>query len=89
MQRVAPVPDGDGVTGVGPALKAGDDVEVLGQHVDDLALALVTPLGTDDGDIRHGSSYGCVLAESVRDLGGEPLDGEPLGAEATANRRTS
>ena len=38
----------DGVAGVVAAGVAGDDVEVLGKDVDDLALALVAPLGTED-----------------------------------------
>ena len=36
-----------------PALKADDDVGALRQPVDDLALAFIAPLRTDDRDIRH------------------------------------
>ena len=43
--------DADGVPGVGAAAVADDDVGVLGQEVDDLALALVAPLEADDGGI--------------------------------------
>ena len=38
----------DRVAGVVAALEAHDDVGVLGEQVDDLALALVAPLGADD-----------------------------------------
>ena len=40
--------DDDGVAGVVAAGVAGDDVELLGQHVDDLAFAFVAPLGAED-----------------------------------------
>jgi hypothetical protein len=39
-----------------PPLVAGDDVEALAQHVDDLALALVAPLHADHDEIGHDSS---------------------------------
>ena len=35
------------------ALKADDDVGLLGEPVDDLALAFVAPLGADHDNIRH------------------------------------
>jgi hypothetical protein len=37
-----------GVAGVGPALVARDDVDVLGKNVYDLSLPLVAPLAADD-----------------------------------------
>ncbi len=40
--------DDDGVAGVVAAGVAGDDVELLGEDVDDLAFAFVAPLGTKD-----------------------------------------
>src|SRR5207249_7318769 len=43
-------PGVDGVAGVGAPLVAHDKVGALGEHVDDLALALVAPLGADDDD---------------------------------------
>src|SRR5690349_21102814 len=45
--------DDERVAGVGPATEARDDVGVLGIEVNDLALALVAPLGSDDHDDRH------------------------------------
>ena len=42
-----------GMTGVVAALIADDHVEVRGDHVDDLPLAFITPLGTHDHDVRH------------------------------------
>ena len=40
--------DDDGVPGVVAAGVAGDDVELLGEDVDDLAFAFIAPLGTKD-----------------------------------------
>ena len=45
--------DDDGVAGVRAALVAADDVRLLREQVDDLALALVAPLRTDDDGGRH------------------------------------
>src|SRR5829696_8367757 len=49
-------PDDEGVAGVVAALEAHDHVGLLGEPVDDLALALVAPLGADHHDIRHCES---------------------------------
>ena len=38
----------DGVAGIGAALEADDDVRALSQHIGDLALALVAPVGAYD-----------------------------------------
>ena len=43
----------DGVAGVVATLEADDHVRLLRQEVRDLALALVTPLGPDDGGHWH------------------------------------
>ena len=43
----------DRVAGVVAALEADDDLGALGEQVDDLALALIAPLGADDADSRH------------------------------------
>ena len=45
--------DEHGVTRVRAALVAGDDGGALRQHVDDLALPLIAPLGADDHDGGH------------------------------------
>jgi hypothetical protein len=50
------VPDADRVTGVRAALVAADEVGLLGEQVDDLSLALVSPLRAHDDGGRHGSS---------------------------------
>ncbi len=50
MQHERLVADLHGVAGVVSALIARHDVEVLGQKIDDLAFAFVTPLGADDYD---------------------------------------
>jgi hypothetical protein len=43
-----------GVPGVGAALVAHHPVGALGEHVDQLALALVAPLGADDDERTNG-----------------------------------
>ena len=53
MEHVFLFPDEDRVAGVVAALGADDDVRVLGQHVDDFALAFVAPLGADENSIGH------------------------------------
>ena len=52
---VSPLDD-DRVPGVRAALVAADEVGVLGEQVDDLALALVAPLRADDDGRRHARS---------------------------------
>ncbi len=52
-QLVFDIADDQGMPGIGAALKADDDIGPLGQPVDDLALALVAPLGADHRDIAH------------------------------------
>ena len=48
---------------VGPALVAHDQVGALGEHVDDLAFALVAPLGADDHDaVGFRSEHGTPTA---------------------------
>ena len=50
-QHGLPAADDERVAGVVPALEAHDAVGVLGQPVDDLALAFIAPLGADDNDV--------------------------------------
>ncbi len=45
--------DHQGVAGIVAALETHDDVRPVGQPVDDLTLALVAPLGADNGHIGH------------------------------------
>ena len=52
-QLVGLVADDEGVAGVVPALEAHDNVGPLRQPVDDLALALVAPLGADHHHVCH------------------------------------
>ena len=49
--------DDERVAGVMTALEANDDVRLLRQPVDDLALAFVAPLRADHHHIRHSSSF--------------------------------
>jgi hypothetical protein len=58
-----PVGD-DRVPGVRPALVAAHDVRLLGEQVDDLALALVTPLRADDHGRRHDDEV-CPIGRLV------------------------
>jgi hypothetical protein len=53
--------DDDRVPGVRPALVAADDVAVLREQVDDLALPLVAPLRADD----HGRGHGGILPDAA------------------------
>ena len=53
MQRVTIVADDDGVACVGAALEASDDIELLAEKIDQLAFALVAPLGAHDRDVWH------------------------------------
>jgi hypothetical protein len=46
--------DDQRVPGIVAALEARDHVGPLGEPVDDLALALVAPLGADDHHVAHG-----------------------------------
>ena len=48
MQGKAPVIVDNGVAGIAAALKADDHIRLCGQHVRDLALALVAPVGAYD-----------------------------------------
>ena len=48
------IADDQRVAGIVAALEAHDDVGLFREPVDDLALALVAPLGADDDHIRHG-----------------------------------
>ena len=60
LEGVAVAADDDGVPGVVATLVAHDVAVLLGQQVDDLGLALVTPLGADDDGDGHGTLPGRV-----------------------------
>src|SRR5205085_7043441 len=51
----------DGMARVRAALVAADEIRVLGEQVDDLALALVAPLRTHDDSGRHGDRRFCLI----------------------------
>ena len=67
------------VAGVVAALEAHDDLGVLGEQVDDLALPLVAPLRSDDDDVRHS---GGRLSTRPR---GPSSDGTGPGARMTVS----
>ena len=51
------------VAGVGPALVADDDIVLLGEQIDDLALGLIAPLQSDNTRGRHCDAPGEFLQE--------------------------
>ena len=58
----------DGVPGVGPTLEADDYVGCFCEHVGDLALALVAPVGADDRFDHKNSSCIFGLRSSFQDM---------------------
>ena len=56
-QLVGDAVDHQRVAGIVAALEPHDDVGLLGQPVDDLALAFVAPLGPDNHNIRHRNPF--------------------------------
>src|ERR1700720_1084463 len=56
------------MAGIVAALEAHDDVSLLRQPVDDLALPFVAPLGADDDDIGHFAAIPCTLSVQARSL---------------------
>jgi hypothetical protein len=54
------------MTGIMAALEAHNDVSLLRQPVDDLALPLVAPLGADDDNIGHfaGVPFATISAQA-------------------------
>ena len=63
MQHEGTIADLHGVAGVVSALITDHDIETLSEQIDDLAFALVTPLGTDDDDdFGHWSVVSCQLS---------------------------
>ena len=67
------------MAGIMAALKADDDVGLLGQPIDDLAFALVAPLGADHDNICHeelspeallGLCYGSDAGAAIADCSG-------------------
>ncbi len=53
LQHELLLADEDRVAGVVAALIARDDIEALGEQIDDLPLALVSPLGSQDDYVSH------------------------------------
>src|SRR5258705_11940279 len=61
------------MAGIVAALEAHDDVGLLRQPVDDLALPFVAPLGADDDNIGHFASIpSATLIVFEHDLFGKP-----------------
>src|SRR4030088_3498816 len=55
------------MAGIMAALEAHDDVGLLRQPVDDLALPFVAPLGADDDDIGHSRIFPLQLRSYEHD----------------------
>src|SRR3954452_32989 len=56
-QFVSNSADDQSMASIMSALKADHDVGLLGQPIDDLALALVSPLGSNDDHIGHAAPF--------------------------------
>src|SRR5262249_11356165 len=72
------VADADGVAGVGAAAVADDDIGLLGQKIDDFALAFIAPLKAEDAGIslkngdhaRSLSGVGSSQSKTLRTVRG-------------------
>ena len=64
-QLVGGAIDDQRVPGIMSALKAHDDVGLLGEPVNDLALALVSPLGANHDHIGHAASFLCAAEARI------------------------
>ena len=53
LQDELPVADENRVAGIVPALITRHDIEALGEQIDDLPLAFVSPLGSQDDYVSH------------------------------------
>ena len=54
VEDILLVSDADSVARIRASLVARNDVDLLGEHVDNLSLPLVPPLGADDDLNWHG-----------------------------------
>ena len=71
LQDVLRTADEDSVAGVVPALVSSDDVEAIGEKIDDLSFTFVTPLRTQNNNVAHcysepllaGNSYSTNAAD--------------------------
>ncbi len=73
VQDVFLLADEDRVAGVVAALRADDDVRLLGQHVNDLAFAFVAPLGADQNCIRHSYPWKTISNPPRQRLSTAPI----------------
>src|SRR5215471_20932815 len=75
------------MAGIVPALKANDDVGLLRQPVDDLALSLVAPLGADDDNIGHSRVIPMQTVFISHDPRGKPVSTLPGSCRAQLHPR--
>ncbi len=76
-QLVGLAVDDERVAGIVAALEAHDDVGLLRQPVDDLALPFVAPLGADDDNIGHSRVFPLQPSSYEHDLLEKPALGFP------------
>src|SRR5262249_4323086 len=76
------------VAGVVPALEAHHTLGVVGEPVDDLALALVAPLGADD-DYVLTHAYRCLTTHLPPRLASSLSHPGATGSDACPGRRTT
>ena len=76
------VADDDRVPRIGPALVSADHIRALREQVDDLALALVSPLSADDDGRGHERSLPEAALACAREASAESPDDDPVTAAA-------
>ena len=57
VQHVLDPVEFEGMPGIGPALKAGDDIIIAGENVNDFSFSLVSPLEAEQQIYRHRSDW--------------------------------
>ena len=75
--------DHERVAGIRSAAVAHDDIGALGEQIDDLALALITPLSADDDDDRH-QAFNSAINEAV-----SPARAAWIAGSATVSRESA
>ena len=86
MQHVLLAPGHHGVAGVVAAREARHDVHVRREQIDDLALALVSPLRSDHHDVRHDCHLQRI-ARGARARRRRPARAPPLSADPSPELR--
>ena len=85
-QLVGDAVDDERMAGIVAALEAHDDVGALRKPVDDLALALVAPLGADHDHVCHGNPR-VARSRDIATRAPLPPNATPVGRKPEARRR--